>query len=142
MCCSATSATAAGATGAAANAVSRAIGNEAASTGVPATIADARFAKPLDTDLVERLAKEHEVLITIEEGSIGGFAARVMDHLIRHDKIVPGLKIRPMTLPDKFQNQASPFDMYDEAELNARHITATALEALGINSVLEESKSA
>ena len=116
--------------------------DELAAKGLPATIADARFAKPLDTDLVERLAKEHEVLITIEEGSIGGFAARVMDHLIRHDKIVPGLKIRPMTLPDKFQNQASPFDMYDEAELNARHITATALEALGINSVLEESKSA
>ncbi|MBO43783.1 MAG: 1-deoxy-D-xylulose-5-phosphate synthase [Rhodospirillaceae bacterium] len=116
--------------------------DELAAKGLPATIADARFAKPLDTDLVERLAKEHEVLITIEEGSIGGFAARVMDHLIRHDKIVPGLKIRPMTLPDKFQNQASPFDMYDEAELNARHITATALEALGINAVLEESKSA
>ncbi|MBE88634.1 MAG: 1-deoxy-D-xylulose-5-phosphate synthase [Rhodospirillaceae bacterium] len=116
--------------------------DELAAKGLPATVADARFAKPLDTELVEQLAKEHEVLITIEEGSIGGFAARVMDHLIRHDKIIPGLKIRPMTLPDKFQNQASPFDMYDEAQLNARHISATALEALGINSVLEESKSA
>ena len=116
--------------------------DELAAKGLPATVADARFAKPLDTELVEQLAKEHEVLITIEEGSIGGVAARVMDHLIRHDKIIPGLKIRPMTLPDKFQNQASPFDMYDEAQLNARHISATALEALGINSVLEESKSA
>ena len=82
------------------------------------------------------------MLITIEEGSIGGFAARVMDHLIRNDKIVPGLKIRPMTLPDRFQNQASPFDMYSEAKLNAPDITATALEALGINAALEESKSA
>ena len=116
--------------------------DELAAKGLPTTVADARFAKPLDTDLVERLAKEHEVLITIEEGSIGGFAARVMDHLIRNDKIVPGLKIRPMTLPDKFQNQASPFDMYTEAKLNAPDITATALEALGINAALEESKSA
>ena len=116
--------------------------DELAAKGLPATVADARFAKPLDTDLVERLAKEHEVLITIEEGSIGGFAARVMDHLIRNDKIVPGLKIRPMTLPDRFQNQASPFDMYSEAKLNAPDITATALEALGINAALEESKSA
>ena len=116
--------------------------DELAAKGLPTTVADARFAKPLDTDLVERLAKEHEVLITIEEGSIGGFAARVMDHLIRNDKIVPGLKIRPMTLPDKFQNQASPFDMYSEAKLNAPDITATALEALGINAALEESKSA
>ena len=116
--------------------------DELAAKGLPTTVADARFAKPLDTDLVERLAKEHEVLITIEEGSIGGFAARVMDHLIRHDKIVPGLKIRPMTLPDKFQDQASPFDMYDEAGLNARHITATALEALGKDVALDESKSA
>ena len=116
--------------------------DELAAKGLPTTVADARFAKPLDTDLVERLAKEHEVLITIEEGSIGGFSARVMDHLIRNDKIVPGLKIRPMTLPDKFQNQASPFDMYSEAKLNAPDITATALEALGINAALEESKSA
>jgi 1-deoxy-D-xylulose-5-phosphate synthase len=116
--------------------------DELAAKGLPTTVADARFAKPLDTDLVERLAKEHEVLITIEEGSIGGFAARVMDHLIRNDKIVPGLKIRPMTLPDKFQNQASPFDMYSEAKLNAPDITTTALEALGINADLEESKSA
>jgi 1-deoxy-D-xylulose-5-phosphate synthase len=116
--------------------------DELAAKGLPTTLADARFAKPLDTDLVERLVKEHEVLITIEEGASGGFATRVMDHLIRHDLITPNLKIRPMTLPDRFQDQASPYDMYEEAGLNARHITATALLALGEEVALEESKRA
>ena len=110
--------------------------------GLSTTIADARFAKPLDTKLVERLAREHEVLITIEEGSIGGFASRVMDHLIRNDLIRPSLKVRPMTLPDKFQDQASPYDMYEEARLNAKHIEATALAALGEEVMTEQSKRA
>ena len=110
--------------------------------GLSTTIADARFAKPLDTELVERLAREHEVLITIEEGSIGGFASRVLDHLIRNDLIPPSLKIRPMTLPDKFQDQASPYDMYEEAQLNAKHIEATALAALGEEVLTEQSKRA
>ena len=110
--------------------------------GLSTTIADARFAKPLDTELVERLAREHEVLITIEEGSIGGFASRVFDHLIRNDLIPPSLKIRPMTLPDKFQDQASPYDMYEEAQLNAKHIEATALAALGEEILTEQSKRA
>ena len=110
--------------------------------GLSTTIADARFAKPLDTELVERLAREHEVLITIEEGSIGGFASRVLDHLIRNDLIRPSLKIRPMTLPDKFQDQASPYDMYEEAQLNAKHIEATALAALGEEVLTEQSKRA
>ena len=110
--------------------------------GLSTTIADARFAKPLDTKLVEKLAKEHEVLITIEEGSMGGFASRVLDHLIRNDLIRPTLKVRPMTLPDKFQDQASPYDMYDEAQLNAEHIEATALAALGEEVITEQSKRA
>ena len=110
--------------------------------GLSTTIADARFAKPLDTKLVEKLAKEHEVLITIEEGSMGGFASRVLDHLIRNDLIRPTLKVRPMTLPDKFQDQASPYDMYDEAQLNAKHIEATALAALGEEVITEQSKRA
>ena len=110
--------------------------------GLSTTIADARFAKPLDTELVERLAREHEVLITIEEGSIGGFASRVVDHLIRNDLIRPSLKVRPMTLPDKFQDQASPYDMYEEAQLNAKHIEVTALAALGEEVLTEESKRA
>ncbi|MEC8198863.1 MAG: transketolase C-terminal domain-containing protein, partial [Pseudomonadota bacterium] len=97
----------------------------------PATVADARFAKPLDTDLVERLVKEHEVVITIEEASIGGFATQVLEYLAKNDLIQDGLKIRPMHLPDRFQDQASPFEMYDDAELNASHIVQTALLALG-----------
>ena len=110
--------------------------------GLSTTVADARFAKPLDTALIETLAKEHEVLITIEEGSIGGFASRVLDYLIRNDLTRPNLKIRPMTLPDRFQDQASPYDMYEEAQLNANHIEATALAALGEEVLSEESKTA
>ena len=107
--------------------------DELAAHGYPATVSDARFAKPLDTELVERLVREHEVVITIEEASIGGFASQVLEHLAKNDLIKDGLKIRPMHLPDRFQDQASPFDMYDEAELNAKHIVQTALLAFGDN---------
>jgi 1-deoxy-D-xylulose-5-phosphate synthase len=116
--------------------------DELEAKGLSTTLADARFAKPLDTELVERLAKEHEVLITIEEGAIGGFATRVMDHLIRNDMVSSNLKIRPMTLPDRFQDQASPYEMYDEAGLNAQHIVATALAALGEEVEMEQPKRA
>ena len=105
--------------------------DELAAHGYPATVADARFAKPLDTEMVERLVREHEVVLTIEEASIGGFATQVLEHLAKNDLIKDGLKIRPMHLPDRFQDQASPFDMYDEAELNAKHIVQTALLAFG-----------
>ena len=105
--------------------------DELATRGLSTTVADARFCTPLDTDLVDRLAREHEVLITIEEGSIGGFSAHVLDHLARSGALDSGIKIRPMTLPDTFINQAKPEEMYDEAELNAPHIVATALSALG-----------
>ena len=105
--------------------------DELAAHGYPATVADARFAKPLDTELVERLVREHEVVITIEEASIGGFASQVLEHLAKNDLIKEGLKIRPMHLPDRFQDQANPFDMYDEAELNAKHIVQTTLLAFG-----------
>ncbi len=84
------------------------------------------FAKPLDTEMVERLVREHEVVITVEEASIGGFAAQVLEHLAKNDLIKDGLKIRPMHLPDRFQDQASPYDMYEDAELNAKHIVQTA----------------
>ena len=107
--------------------------DELAAHGYPATVSDARFAKPLDTELVERLVREHEVVITIEEASTGGFASQVLEHLAKNDLIKDGLKIRPMHLPDRFQDQASPFDMYDEAELNAKHIVQTALLAFGDN---------
>ncbi|MEM9169830.1 MAG: 1-deoxy-D-xylulose-5-phosphate synthase [Pseudomonadota bacterium] len=99
--------------------------------GLSTTIADARFAKPLDVELVERLAREHEVLITIEEGSICGFGAIVMHHLAGVGAFDRGLKIRTMTLPDRFQDQDKPNAMYDTARLNAPHIVETALKALG-----------
>ena len=105
--------------------------DELAAKGLSTTVADARFAKPLDTDLVGRLAREHEVLITLEEGAIGGFAAQVLDHLVNNDLISDGLKVRPMFLPDCFQDQAKPAEMYEEAGLNAHHITTMALSALG-----------
>jgi len=105
--------------------------DQLAAHGLSATVADARFAKPLDEDLILRLAREHEVLITIEEGSRGGFGAFVLHLLAEKGVLDRGLKIRTMTLPDVFQEHDSPAKQYDEARLNARHITATVLDALG-----------
>jgi 1-deoxy-D-xylulose-5-phosphate synthase len=96
-----------------------------------ATIADARFAKPLDRDLILRLAREHEVLITIEEGSVGGFAAHVMQLLALEGAFDKGLKIRPMTLPDRFIDHDAPEKMYEAAQLDAKSMVAIALNALG-----------
>jgi 1-deoxy-D-xylulose-5-phosphate synthase len=83
-------------------------------------------------DLVKRLANEHEVLITIEEGSIGGFGSHVLTHLASAGMLDRGLKIRPMTLPDILQDHDTPAKQYDQAGLTAKHIVAKALEALGI----------
>ncbi len=105
--------------------------DELAEFGLNPTIADARFAKPLDEDLILRLAKEHEVLITIEEGAVGGFGAFVLHMLADKGALDAGLKIRTMTLPDVFQDQDSPYQMYEAAGLNAKHITAKVLDALG-----------
>jgi 1-deoxy-D-xylulose-5-phosphate synthase len=105
--------------------------DDLAARGLSATVADARFAKPLDTDLVARLAREHEVLITIEEGAVGGFAAQVMQFLATNGYFDAGLRIRPMTLPDRFIDHAAPAAQYAEAGLDAAHIVATALAALG-----------
>ena len=99
--------------------------------GLSATVADARFAKPLDEDLIRRLARDHEVLITIEEGAIGGFASHVMQFLALEGAFDKGLKIRPMTLPDRFIDQDTPEKMYEAARLDARSIVAMALNALG-----------
>ena len=88
-------------------------------------------------DLTERLAREHEVLITIEEGSRGGFGAFVLHHLADVGALDRGLKIRTMHLPDIFQDQDKPDLMYEEAGLNARHIAACAIEALGRGDVAE-----
>jgi 1-deoxy-D-xylulose-5-phosphate synthase len=104
---------------------------ELAAFGLSTTVADARFAKPLDTDLVDRLAREHEVLITIEEGSVGGFGSHVLQHLATSGRLDSGLKVRPMVLPDRFIDHDTPAVQYDAAGLNARHIVATALGALG-----------
>lgn len=104
--------------------------------GLSTTIADMRFAKPLDLDLIQRLAREHEVLITIEEGSIGGFGSHVLHHLANLGMLDQGLKIRVMTLPDMFQDQDTQYKQYEQAGLNARHIVANALTALGIEKTL------
>jgi 1-deoxy-D-xylulose-5-phosphate synthase len=99
--------------------------------GLSATIADMRFAKPLDTDLVRRLAREHEILLTIEEGATGGFGAHVLHFLSWDGLLDKGLKIRPMVLPDRFLDQDTPERMYEAANLNAKSIVATVLSILG-----------
>jgi 1-deoxy-D-xylulose-5-phosphate synthase len=99
--------------------------------GLATTVADARFAKPLDTDLVLRLARDHEVLITIEEGSIGGFGSFVLQALAEHGVLESGLKVRSMVLPDFFVDQDSPAAMYAKAGLDSRGIVAKVFEALG-----------
>jgi len=107
--------------------------DELAALGLSTTVADARFAKPLDTDLLLRLAREHEVLITIEEGAIGGFAAQVLQTLADNGVLDGGLKVRPMVLPDIFIDQDSPAAMYATAGLDAKGIVTKAFEALGQN---------
>ena len=102
-----------------------------AAQGLSATVADARFAKPLDTDLVLRLAREHEVLITIEEGAIGGFGAHVLQTLAESGVLDRGLKVRCLVLPDVFIDQDSPAAMYAVAGLDAKGIVAKVFEALG-----------
>ena len=99
--------------------------------GLSATVADARFAKPLDSELVCRLADEHEVLITIEEGSVGGFGAFVLHDLAKNGRLDNGLKIRTMTLPDTFIDQDTPAEMYKQAGLDADSIVETVFKALG-----------
>ena len=95
--------------------------------GVSVTLVDARFAKPLDTDLIRQLARNHEALITIEQGSVGGFGAMVLHHLAGTGQLDRGLKIRTMTLPDVYIDQASPSEMYTAAGLTAQDIERTAL---------------
>lgn len=105
--------------------------DDLAALGYSATVADARFAKPLDEDLIRRLAREHEVLITVEEGAIGGFASQVMQFLASEGLLDGGVKFRPLTLPDRFIDHAAPAAQYEEAGLSAANITVTALAALG-----------
>jgi 1-deoxy-D-xylulose-5-phosphate synthase len=107
--------------------------DELATYGLSTTVADARFAKPLDVDMLLRLAREHEVLLTIEEGAIGGFGAYVLQTLAEHGVLDRGLKVRSMVLPDIFIDQDSPNAMYAKAGLDAKGIVAKAFEALGQN---------
>ena len=111
--------------------------DELAARGLSTTVADARFAKPLDRELVRDLAREHEVLVTVEEGTIGGFGTQVLHFLAADGVLDGGLKVRPMVLPDQFFDQDKPLRQYDAAGLLARHIAATALEALGASSGAE-----
>jgi 1-deoxy-D-xylulose-5-phosphate synthase len=108
--------------------------DELAARGLPTTLADARFAKPIDTGLIEQLARHHEVLIVIEEGSIGGFASQVMHHLAWAGLLDGGLKLRPMVLPDRFLDHDSQANQVIEAHLAARDIVATADAALSVAS--------
>jgi len=99
--------------------------------GLSTTVADARFAKPLDVELLTRLVRNHEVLVTIEEGAIGGFGAYVLQALAEHGLIERGLRVRCMVLPDRFIDQDSPNAMYAQAGLDAKGIVAKVFEALG-----------
>ena len=103
-----------------------------AARGLSVTVADARFAKPLDIDLILRLAREHEALITVEEGAAGGFGAFVLHALADHGVLDRGLKVRVLTLPDVFQDQDKPEAMYAVAGLDAEGIVRGALDALGV----------
>jgi 1-deoxy-D-xylulose-5-phosphate synthase len=105
--------------------------DQLAGYGLSTTVADARFAKPLDRDLILRLARNHEVLITIEEGAIGGFGSHVLQLLATEGMLDRGLKVRPMALPDLFIDHDKPEKMYDTAGLNAPQIVATVLATLG-----------
>jgi 1-deoxy-D-xylulose-5-phosphate synthase len=104
---------------------------ELEASGLSTTVADARFAKPLDRELVARLAREHEVLITVEEGAIGGFATHVLHFLAHEGLLENGLKVRPLVLPDEFTDHGKPEKMYAQAGLDRAGIVRTVFAVLG-----------
>lgn len=109
--------------------------------GLSTTVADLRFAKPLDSALIDRLMRSHEVVVTVEEGAIGGLGAHVLTHASDEGLLDSGVKIRTMRLPDLFQDHDDPAKQYDEARLNAPHIVDTVLSALRHNSAgVEEAR--
>ena len=109
--------------------------------GLQTTVADLRFAKPLDEALIDRLLRTHEVVVTVEEGAVGGLGAHVLTYASDHGLTDAGLKIRTMRLPDTFQDHDDPAKQYDQAGLNAPHIVDTVLSALKHNSVgVEEAR--
>ncbi|MEM6596010.1 MAG: transketolase C-terminal domain-containing protein, partial [Pseudomonadota bacterium] len=105
--------------------------------GITPTVADARFAKPLDRDLILKLAADHDALITIEEGAVGGFGSHVAQLLAENGVFDHGLIFRAMVLPDTFIDQASPADMYAVAGMNATDIEAKVLSVLGVTRIGE-----
>lgn len=105
--------------------------NILAKNGISATVVDARFCKPLDATLIRQLAKEHPALITVEEGSIGGFGSHVLQFLALEGMLDGGLKVRPMCLPDFFIEHGTQDEQVKEAGLSAAHIASTALTLLG-----------
>ncbi len=114
--------------------------NELKTLGLSTTVADARFAKPLDVELLTRLAREHEVLVTIEEGAIGGFGAFVLQTLAEQGLLDRGLRVRCMVLPDEFIDQDTPAAMYAKAGLDTKGIVAKVFEALGKDAAAETIK--
>jgi 1-deoxy-D-xylulose-5-phosphate synthase len=106
--------------------------DELAAHGLPTTVADARFAKPLDTALIEQLARHHRVLITIEEGSVGGFGSAVLQHLAWQGLLDGGLRVRPLVLPDRFIDHDSHARQMIAAGLTARDIVRAATDAMGL----------
>jgi 1-deoxy-D-xylulose-5-phosphate synthase len=109
--------------------------DELAARGLSTTVADARFAKPLDTALITQLANHHEVVITIEDNVSGGFGAAVMHYMALSGLLDGGVKVRPMTIPDRLIDHNTPMGQSIEAGLTAKDIVATALSALGITAV-------
>jgi 1-deoxy-D-xylulose-5-phosphate synthase len=107
-----------------------------AAMGLSTTVADARFAKPLDLDLIRQLARHHEVLVTVEEGSCGGFGSQVLEFLARDGLLDHGLKVRPLTLPDTYIDHGKPEAMYEAAGLNASGIVGAVVAALGTSSAI------
>jgi len=110
--------------------------DQLAALGLSTTVADARFAKPLDEDLITRLAREHEVLLIAEEGSVGGFSSHVLEFLASSGALDRGLKVRPMHLPDIFIDHDKPEKMYELAGLSASSMVETALKALDMQSAI------
>jgi 1-deoxy-D-xylulose-5-phosphate synthase len=105
--------------------------DELAQRGLPTTVADARFAKPLDCGLIDQLARHHQVLLTIEEASAGGFGAAVMHYMAWKGMLDSGVRVRPMTLPDRFIDHDTQARQLAEGRLTARNIVAVVLAALG-----------
>ena len=111
---------------------------ELAARGLSTTVADARFVKTLDHEMIRALARNHEVLVMIEEGAVGGFGSHVLSFMANDGLLENGLKVRSMTMPDAFLDQDKPEIQYEQAKLDARSIVETVMTALGREGELSE----